>query len=129
MSGSYVITREGKMKVVNKNIDNLKMPKGNSKRSSANLVSRLKDKIIKPDEIKSEAHFILLVAINFFLSGDYEYCFRVCSRNFTYLVNSPLFEGNVRRFRAMAAEKLFFHQRVESGVDLSMLIISIESAS
>ena len=127
-NANYMITREGKMKVVDKNIINLKLNRQPTKKQSTSLLNKYKGKILRPDEMNSEGHFILLVAINLFLSGDYEYCYRVCSRNFTNLVQNSLFEGNIRRFRAMAAERLFYHQRIEDGVDLTMLMISIESA-
>ena len=47
---------------------------------------------------------IVLKAANDFLSGDFESSLDICNTNFSNYANSSLFEGNLLRFRALAAE-------------------------
>ena len=52
-------------------------------------------------------HFILLFSTNIFLSSDFEYCLRLTQKNFSFVENTSLFEGNILRFRSLAADQLF----------------------
>lgn len=65
------------------------------------------------EEMKTQSRFILLMAANIFLSGDYEYCLWICSHNFSYVANTSLFEGNILRFKSLAAEQLFLHMNLK----------------
>ena len=79
-------------------------------------------------------HFVLLFSANIFLSSDFEYCMRITMKNFSFLENSSLFEGNILRFRSLAAEQLYEHKssiRIsdqEIQINLTNLFIAFESA-
>ena len=85
------------------------------------------------EAMRTPGQFILLTVANIFLSRDFEYCLRICSTDFSYVANSPLFEGTILRFRALASEELFSLVRPEeqkdSGApDYSSLFDAIDSA-
>ena len=94
------------------------------------------------EEMTIPGRFILLYAANIFISGDYEYCLSICKHNFSFFTNTSLFEGNILRFKSLAAERLFQYnnaypnpQERSSFVDRSQqfkqmenLFLSIESA-
>ena len=85
------------------------------------------------DAMWTPGQFILLTVANIFLSRDFEYCLRICSTDFSCVANSPLFEGTILRFRALASEELFSLVRPEeqkdSGApDYSSLFDAIDSA-
>ena len=79
-------------------------------------------------------HFVLLFSANIFLSSDFEYCMRITMKNFSFIENSSLFEGNILRFRSLAAEQLYEHKssiRIsdqEIQINLTNLFIAFESA-
>ena len=52
-------------------------------------------------------YFILLFCANIFLSSDFEYCTQITLKNFSFIENTSLFEGNILRFRALASEQLY----------------------
>ena len=60
------------------------------------------------EEMNIPGRFILLMAANIFLFGDYEYCLSLCSHNFSHITNTSLFEGNILRFKSLAAERFFY---------------------
>lgn len=65
-----------------------------------------------------------------FLTNDFEYSLRIASTDLSYFANTSLFEGNVLRFRALAAFKLFDHALQEEGdlvQNFHLLIQAIES--
>ena len=108
---NYTITRNQTIKVDNKRIGQLKTAKSlipQKKTSSKTLMKMIRNSN-KNDRINIAGQFVLLTAINMFLSGDFMYCHRICNRNFTYVVNNPLFEGNFYRLKALSAEQLFIH--------------------
>lgn len=129
-SSNYTLTRQQTIKVDHKRIAQLKTSKAivpTTKHSAKTLMKMIKSNN-KTDKINVAGQFVLLTAINVYLSGDFEYCHRICSRNFTYVVNNPLFEGNLHRFKALAAEQLFIHQKTDSDIDISLLFAALESA-
>ena len=73
---------------------------------------------------------------NIFLSSDYEYCLRICQYNFSYVANTSLFEGNILRFKSLAAEQIFKHSQEREDASTSedsessvrMLFYAIEAA-
>ena len=79
-------------------------------------------------------HFVLLFCANIFLSSDFEYCLRISMKNFSFIENSSLFEGNILRFRSLAAEQLYEHKssvRIsdqEIQLNLTNLFTALESA-
>lgn len=61
------------------------------------------DKNKKDSEKMSDAgYFILLFSANIFLTQDFEYCAQITLKNFSFIENTSLFEGNMLRFRALA---------------------------
>ena len=74
---------------------------------------------------------------NIFLSSDYEYCLRICQYNFSYVANTSIFEGNILRFKSLAAEQIFKHSLEredsqdgdnDSNSNIRMLFYAIEAA-
>ena len=51
----------------------------------------------------TEGHFITLITADTYLINDYEYSLRISSIDFSFIANTPLFEGNILRFRALAS--------------------------
>lgn len=48
------------------------------------------------------------MAANILISGDYEYCLSICSHDFSHVTkNISLFDGNILRFKSLAAERFF----------------------
>ena len=42
-----------------------------------------------------------------YLTNDFEYSFRISTTDFSYFTTTPIFEGNILRFQALANLKLF----------------------
>ena len=42
-----------------------------------------------------------------YLTNDFEYSLRISTTDFSYFTISPIFEGNILRFQALANMKLF----------------------
>ena len=79
--------------------------------------------------------FIILTAANIFLSSDYEYCLKICQYNFSLVGKSAMFEGNLLRFKSLAAEQIFVNSIMieEESFDdqkgnIQMLFYAIEAA-
>ena len=72
---------------------------------------------VEIEEMNIPGRFILLMAANIFLSGDYEYCLWICSHDFSYVATTSLFKGNILRFKSLAAEQLFFHMNLKELVE------------
>ena len=51
--------------------------------------------------------FIIFMVADTYLSHDFEYSLRISTTDFSYFVNSCLFESNVLRFRALASLEMF----------------------
>ena len=64
------------------------------------------------EEMNIQGRFIVLIAANIFLFGDYEYCLSICSHNFSNVTNSSLFQGNILRLKSLAAERFFFENNM-----------------
>ena len=96
-------------------VDNRGSVRGTGKQRRSRTLRNANSMTIKSDmeEMNIPGRFILLMAANIFLSGDYEYCLWICSHNFSYVANASLFEGNILRFKALAAEQLFFHMNLK----------------
>ena len=62
------------------------------------------------------SRFILYFVANSFISTDYDKCLKVCSINFSYVANSPLFESNLLRFKALSLEYIFI-QRTSDDIE------------
>ena len=94
------------------------------------MVSRLQTKLTSQSNIKTltqesgsdislmttAGQFILLFSANIFLSGDFEYCLKITMNNFTCIENSCLFEGNILRFRSLAADQVYQHKLLHSKI-------------
>ena len=97
----------------------------------SNSADRLK---LDGEHMSVAGHFVLLFCANIFLSSDFEYCLRISMKNFSFIENSSLFEGNILRFRSLAAEQLYEHKssvRIsdqEIQVNLTNLFTALESA-
>ena len=50
------------------------------------------------------ARFILYYAMNAFLKQDFEYCVQICSKDYSFVANTNVFEGNILRLKALALE-------------------------
>ena len=55
----------------------------------------------------TEGEFILYFVADTYLKNDFEHSLRISTQDFSYVAYSPLFEGNILRFRALASLKLF----------------------
>ena len=114
----------------------IKQAKSRRKRSTKKIKrSSSLDGVEQDNESMSVAgHFVLLFSANIFLSSDFEYCMRITMKNFSFIENSSLFEGNILRFRSLAAEQLYEHKssiRIsdqEIQINLTNLFIALESA-
>ena len=114
----------------------IKQAKSRRKRSTKKIKrSNSLDGVEQDNESMSVAgHFVLLFSANIFLSSDFEYCMRITMKNFSFIENSSLFEGNILRFRSLAAEQLYEHKssiRIsdqEIQINLTNLFIALESA-
>ena len=62
-----------------------------------------------------EGQFIILIVADTFLCNDYEYCLKISQQDFSYVANTPLFEANILRFRALASMRLFEFAQSEEG--------------
>ena len=71
----------------------------------------------KQDEMTTTGQFILLFSANIFLSGDFEYCLKITSNDFTSIENNALFEANILRFRSLAADQVYNHKSFEDKND------------
>ena len=57
--------------------------------------------------MNEEGIFILYHMANLFLMADYQACKSICKVNFSYVVDSTLFESNFLRLKALAFEKIY----------------------
>ena len=57
--------------------------------------------------MKPEAQFILLKVADDYLMNEFEGSLRLSNTDLSSINNTPLFEGNMLRFRALASLKLF----------------------
>lgn len=76
----------------------------NTKQNKTQLLD-LKDKIWRP--MSNHGQFILLNVADSYLMNEFEYSLRLSTNNFSSICFTPLFEGNILRFRALANLKLF----------------------
>ena len=51
--------------------------------------------------------FIIFMVADTYLSHDFEYSLRISTTDFSFFVNSSIFESNVLRFRALASIEMF----------------------
>ena len=68
-------------------------------------------------EMRKEDQFIALMAATTYLLNDFEYSLRISTTDFSCMTNTPLFEGNILRFRALASLKLFENSLAEENKD------------
>ena len=62
--------------------------------------------------LKEDAFIAYAVAATY-LTNDFEYSLRIATTDFSCMTNTPLFEGNILRFRALSSLKLFEHSLEE----------------
>ena len=48
-----------------------------------------------------------MIVANTYLTNDYEYSLHISQKDFSYIANTSMFEGNILRFRALASLQLF----------------------
>ena len=70
-----------------------------------------------------EGHFICLMCADTYLINDFEYSLRISTTDFSCVANTPLFEGNILRLRALASIEIF---RYEMGNGKRMDALSIK---
>ena len=57
-----------------------------------------------------EGQFITLMCADTYLINDYEYSLRIATADVSFIANTPLFEGNILRLRALASIEIFRYE-------------------
>ena len=93
---------------------------------------RAKQVSVDGEQISIAAFFIMMFTANIFLQRDYDYCLHICETNFSQLNDITIFQGNMLRFKALAAEQLFHHKTIDLGdksfENSKLLMTAVESA-
>ena len=61
----------------------------------------------KTKQLNAQGNFILLRVANLFLAKDYDNCLKYSSFNFACICNSPFFEANILRFKALTIHEIY----------------------
>ena len=66
--------------------------------------------------------FVIFAVANIFLCKNYEYCLQICRIDYSRLIHSSLFEGNLQRFKALAIMQLAVsHESSSDSVNSELL--------
>ena len=67
--------------------------------------------------MKTEGRFIVLMVADTYLTNDFEYSLRISTTDFSYVANTPIFEGNILRIKSLSASKLLLHKNCTKNDD------------
>ena len=90
---------------------NQQLPSIESEKSLSSILSSKLSTGSLSDGLNGVARFILYSAANAFLKQDYEYCLKICSKDYSFEANMNVFEGNIVRLKALALEHSIQSQR------------------
>ena len=76
-------------------------------RGSAKRLKKSQSNLEVAKKVNPAERFVLMVAVNSFLSNDYEYCQRISQYNFEKIASSYVYESNILRIKSLCSELLF----------------------